>query len=397
MSPIRIDCRSYTGSAPCRFHKADGRSCDACGDYDPVRVRLLIVKLAATGDVLRTTSLLPAMARAYPGAHVTWITDPASAPVLAGHPLVDRLLTSDQCLPTLLVERFDAVHGLDAEHRSASLSTLATASRRTGFVLDEYARVVPATDAAVAWWLMGLDDRRKRSNRRSYQDLMYELCGLPGPLHRPYFAVPEPCRQRAAVRLDVWGAHRHAPLVGLNTGGGSRWAQKKWTPEGYAGFIARLRAVHPRAGVVVVGGPDERDLNARLLEAGREGVFDAGCDNSFADFAALVSSLDVLVTSDSLGLHTAQAVSTPVVAFAGPTSPWELETYDDGAVVYADDVECVACYRARCDKPVTCMERLAPEPVLDAVERLLAATGIRPASGLYGKLHHRSGLGTVGR
>jgi ADP-heptose:LPS heptosyltransferase len=108
-------------------------------------------------------------------------------------------------------------------------------------------------------------------------------------------------------------------------------------------------------------------------------VFDAGCRNSFADFAALIESLDLLVTSDSLALHAAQAVGTPVVVIVGPTAPWELEMFDDGAVMVADGLECIGCYRAACDKPVTCMERLAPKAVVTQVELLLQQRHGSPA------------------
>jgi ADP-heptose:LPS heptosyltransferase len=200
---------------------------------------------------------------------------------------------------------------------------------------------------------------------------MYELCELPGAVARPYFAVPEANRSRAAAFMRQGRLGEYPAVLGLNTGGGRRWAQKKWTVDGYEGFITLSRARHPETAIVLLGGPEEEELNARLMSAGPDGVFDAGCTNAFADFAALVGAMTVLVTSDSLGLHAALAVGTPVVVFVGPTAPWELEVYGDGAVVCADGVECLGCYRAACDKPVTCMERLDPQAVLRETERFL--------------------------
>jgi heptosyltransferase-2 len=369
MLPIRIDCRSYTGASPCRWHKQDGRSCAGCAEYDPIATRLVIVKLAAVGDVLRTTSLLPALRRAWPGAEVTWITEPAAVAVLEGHPLIDRIVTTESCLPVLLNEAFDAVYGLDADAASARLATLARTTRRLGYVCDSRGRVVPANDAATAWWLMGLDDRRKRENRRSYQDLMYDLCELTGPVERPRFIVPEASRRRASAFLHAHGIDAVRSVVALNTGGGRRWAQKKWTPDGYEAFIRLMRHRYPEDAVVLLGGPEEVALNARLTARAGGAVIDAGCANDFADFAALVEAAGVLVTSDSLGLHVATAVGTPAVVFAGPTAPWELELYGDGVVVHAD-VPCLGCYLSRCDRPVTCMEMLDPSRVVEAVEQV---------------------------
>jgi ADP-heptose:LPS heptosyltransferase len=377
MWPIKRDCRSYRASMPCAPHKHDGRTCGECTDYDPIRTRLLIVKLGAIGDVLRTTCLLPALRSRWQAAHITWITEPAAAPVLAGHPLIDRILSPAAAVPVLLVERFDAVYGLEADPPSAALAALARADTRAGFSCDDRGRVAPVNESAVAWWLMGLDDRRKRENRRTYQDLMLELCGVDGPAAPPSFSVPPVSRARAEAFRRERGLDLFRAVLGLNTGAGSRWAQKKWTPQAYARFMDRCRARHPDVAVVLLGGPDEVELNARLMAGAADGVFDGGCDNSFADFAALVQQLSLLVTPDSLGLHTAQAVGTPAVVFVGPTSPWELEMYGRGAVVHAAGVECLGCYLPVCDKPATCMERLEPEPVLAAAEPWLAAS---PAS-----------------
>ena len=372
MRLIHTDCRHYTGAAPCRPHKQDGRSCTKCADYDPIRSRLLIVKLGAAGDVLRTTALLPALAKKHGRPHITWITDPGSVPVLKGHPLIDRLLASDDCLPFLLSERFDAVYGLETDARSAALSALAPCERRFGYLADEHGRVLPAGQAGAHWWLMGVDDGVKRANRKTYQQLMAQVCELAGGVERPFFAIPPESRGRAATFIDENRLGTYQSVIGLNTGGGRRWAQKKWTRAGYADFLALARIRHPGTAIVLLGGPEEMELNASLLRCGIDGVFDGGCSNVFADFAALIERLDVLVTADSLALHTAQAVRTPVVVFVGPTSPYELEVYTDGAVVHAPDVPCLGCYRATCDKPVTCMERLDASLVLDAVEPLLA-------------------------
>ena len=74
-----IDCRHFTGSTPCDFHKLDGRCCDRCAEYERTTVRILIVKLAAAGDVLRTTCVLPALRAAWPGCQITWITEAHAA------------------------------------------------------------------------------------------------------------------------------------------------------------------------------------------------------------------------------------------------------------------------------------------------------------------------------
>ena len=61
--PIAYDCRHFLGDRPCAWHKREGLLC-TCEHYEPITQRVLIVKLDAMGDVLRTTALLPARLRA---------------------------------------------------------------------------------------------------------------------------------------------------------------------------------------------------------------------------------------------------------------------------------------------------------------------------------------------
>ena len=368
---MRIDCRQFNGSLPCAPHKRDGRECAACAEYEPIRHRLLIVKLAAAGDVLRTTCILPALRRAWSGAQITWVTERAAMPLLADNPLIDRVIARDDAIPRLLVERFDAGFGLDSDATGGALMAIARCRERAGFVLDKAGRVMPVNEAATIWWRMGTDDRLKRANRRTLPDLLYDICGLSGHPPRPQLSVPPATRQAIRDRFTAALAP-YGNVMLLNTGGGGRWAQKKWTPRHLLELVHLVRREQPGTAVLVAGGPEEIAVNTALLASIRDpGIIDAGCGNSLKEFAAIVELADLVVTSDSLALHMAAALSRPVVALVGPTSPWELEMYGTGEVVTAD-VPCLACYRPACDKPVTCMELLTPRRVYDACLRVAA-------------------------
>ena len=95
---LKTDCRHVRWDRPCAPHKKRGKGCASCDEYEPVRSRILIVKLAATGDVLRTTSFLPAIHEQWPGARVTWLTRKSAAGLFDGNPLVDEVLTADDAI-----------------------------------------------------------------------------------------------------------------------------------------------------------------------------------------------------------------------------------------------------------------------------------------------------------
>ena len=322
--------------------------------------------------MLRTTCVLPALRAAWPASQITWVTERSAIALLEGNPLIDRILPRDAATERLMVEQFDLVLGLDNDADGGALASLARCRERRGYGLDDRGRVLPANDGARTWWQMGLDDRLKRANRRTHSDLLHEVCGLPPTGAPPQFVVPaatqRAIRDRFAPRLATFGR-----TVLLNTGGGGRWPQKRWTQEHYLEFAGKMRREEPGTAVLIAGGPDEADANARLLAAlhADPGIIDGGCDKTIKEFGAMIELADLVVTADSLALHIATALSRPAVVFVGPTSPWELDLYGRGEVVAAD-VPCLACYRRECDRAVTCMDLLAPETIYAASVRVRA-------------------------
>jgi len=366
---IHIDCRHYEGHKPCSFHKQDGRLCEGCRDYDPIKTRVLVIKLAAIGDVLRTTSILPALRKKYAGSEVTWITKRNAAQLLAQNRLIDRLLeTEGNYLEFVRQEKFDVGICLDADSLSATIHSLTDCSVRYGFVADRNGQVQPANEFAREWWLMGLNDRLKKDNRKSYQQIMFEICDLPFAPSRPILDLDAESLQFGEAFAGKYKIDKSSRVAGINTGGGNRWQHKKWTLEGYVQLINALR--HAGVQVILFGGPEEIEFNNEIRRQVTDDVADAGCRNSLRQFAALINLVRVLFTPDSLGMHIAVALGKPVVVSVGPTSPWELDVYGKGEVIHSD-IECLVCYLARCDKAVNCMNTLTPQLVLEKIMKHL--------------------------
>ncbi len=63
---VHPDCRHFRGDLPCRPNKEHGYVCHNCSVYAPVQQRVLVVKLGAIGDVIRTTPLLRRLRQEYP-------------------------------------------------------------------------------------------------------------------------------------------------------------------------------------------------------------------------------------------------------------------------------------------------------------------------------------------
>jgi len=378
MSAIRSDCRHYRTSHPCAPHKSAMARCDDCREYDQIEERVLIVKLDAMGDVLRTTAVLPALKEKYPRAHVTWITRENAFGLLNGNRWIDRVLVAERnYLEFLLTEEFDVVIGVDADPLSASITTLARSQKKFGFVSNGRGGVRPLSASAESWWRLGLDDALKRANRATYGEWIYAICDLHPPVRRPQFEVHIDARSRVDEYL-----RRSAPpgtrFVLFNTGGSDRWREKRWKADHYSAMAGLVEQAHPGTAIVLVGGPAETELNRRL-KLDHPAFIDGGTDNTLQSFGALVAACDWVLTPDSLGYHLACAVGTPAVCMVGPTSPWELDLYECNFVLYAA-MDCIGCYLSQCPLTSTCMDKLTPARILHFIQQWQARTDAAPAA-----------------
>jgi heptosyltransferase-2 len=355
---------------PCTPHKLRGKVCSTCDEYDPVRSRILLVKLAAVGDVLRTTALLPAIHHRWPGAHVTWLTAPDAKEVLVGNNLVDDLLTSGDAFTAarLQQEDYDVVLCPDADPEAATFAGVARAGERHGFHRGRDGRIVASGEAAQHWLRMGLWDPMKKANKETYQALVARSLDVdPGRVGEPSLELdPDDSSAAEAFRggLDFAG-----PLVGLNTGGGGRWRHKQWTLDHQQSFLRTATAAG--RGVLLLGGLAELERHQALM-AGALGlpVFDSGNHNSIKRFAALMQLCSVVVTGDTLAVHVACARKVPVVVLFGPTSADEIELYGRGEKIQPEGLDCLVCYLPDCDVKPHCQARITAEMAWFAVERV---------------------------
>ncbi len=361
----RSDCRHYVGDRPCEW----GGPCDGCSHYSAMGRRILIVKLAAAGDVLRTTAVLPPLKRKYPESYIVWVTDAISAAFLEHNPYVDRVMPFGFASHVeLAAQRFDEVICLDKEQRAAAFAASVTADHRLGYGLTEWGTVLPISEGARYDFELGLSNQRKfHENVRSAPDIYCEVADLTYEADPYMLVLPEQSLEYA--REFLGGFAPEEPLIGLNVGAGGVFANKAWTAEGYAELARRV--VSDLGGTcIVLGGPDDRDRMARVVELSGGAALDGGT-HSLLDFSAIVAHMDAVVTGDTMALHIAVAVGVPVLAMFGPTVPQEIELYGRGRKLVSP-AECAPCYLRACDRSPSCMDRIEVDTVMDALRGVLA-------------------------
>jgi heptosyltransferase-2 len=333
---------------------------------------VLVIKLDAMGDVLRTTALLPPLAAAHPHAAIDWVTRPESIPLLDNNPyLADVIGYGPDAIVRLGATYYDRVINLDAGKVSAGLASLARGAKKDGYVLHERGYVVATNPAAREWLAMGTNDHFKKANTtRTYQEVMLGILGLAGAEHKYVLKLRPSEEQWAASYFNELGLSADRPVVGLNIGAGGRWELKKWRLDGFAELCDRLHARGCQ--LVLLGGKAEAGRNADLIAASNAPIIDAGTDHDLRRFTALAGRCDVMVTGDTLAMHVALALGRRVVVLFGPTSAPEIDLYGLGDKV-APTMDCLGCYKMSCDFVPNCMDLISTDMVEAAVVRQLDA------------------------
>lgn len=188
------------------------------------------------------------------------------------------------------------------------------------------------------------------------------------------FSLPPGDDGRLAVR-PVAAVRRAGPSVVLHPG--AAVTARRWPEPHFRRTAEILAAAGYR--VLVTGGPDERELTARV--AGSVAV-DLGGRTGFAELAGVLAGADAVVVGNTAAAHLAAAVGTPVVSLFAPVVPavrWR--PYRVAQVLLGDQGAACRDTRAReCPVPGhPCLAAVAPEQVVEAVARLTAGCAAVPA------------------
>jgi len=249
-------------------------------------VQTLIVKLNATGDVVRTTALL----RSLEGP-ITWITARGNLPLLQGTRDDLRVFAWDE-REQAADARYDLAINLEDEVETARFVHRMQPARVFGAMLADDS--VTYSDDARDWFDMSLisrfgrqrADELKLANRRSYQEMIFAGLGL--TFSGQAYVLPRP------TPTDLHGDVAVAPVAG------PVWPMKNWAH--YDALQRRLEAAGLRVNVL----PRRTSLLEHLGD---------------------IANHRCLVGGDSLPMHLALGLGVPCVTIFNCTSPWEIHDY----------------------------------------------------------------------
>src|SRR3989338_1411314 len=316
-------------------------------------MKILIIKLGAIGDVIRTTSILSGLKKKH-NCDIDWATKKESYDILKNDRLVKNIyLINDEIKDKLKKKKYDLVISLDDEGEACGLASYIAPNNIIGAYLENGAKVYTADSSL--WFDMGLisrfgkqkADEMKAKNKLTYQEIMYKILDLDYKKQEPILSLNKKELDFGKRFAKKHGIKNSDLVIGINTGAGGRWQDKKLSEEKTAKLIDSLNKQIKNIKIILFGGPEEAERNKEIKKIAKTNVIDAGCGNSLMEFASLVNLCKVLVTSDSLALHIGVALKKKIVVFFYVTSANEIELYGRGIKIIGKGKDCCS-YKPRC-------------------------------------------------
>ena len=329
MAKWNTKCRFFNEKYACDTLSSEGyKDCDECKFTQEYSKKILIIKLGAMGDVLRTTSILPALRKKY-GENILiyWMTNSESVEVIQDNYLIDKILLYN--LENVLLiqqEKFDILFTLEIDTPATLLATLVDADEKFGFFFDNGVTFC-FNQGAEAYLETAFLNHIKIKNRRTYQNLIFEACELPYTLEKPIFNVHEKYSKFAEEFMKNNNLSKEDNIIGINIGSADRWESKFWDIEKVKDLI---RKISNKYKIIVLAGPNEVEKQKKLIDDFKnEGIFliTNNPNNFLNEFAAVVNLCGVVVCGDTMVLHLASTLNKKTIALFFSTSPWEVEDY----------------------------------------------------------------------
>lgn len=295
--------------------------------------KTLIIKIGATGDVVRTTPLLHSLE-----GEIHWLTSEYNAAILPGDcQKLTNVFSLEKDAGSVARYQYDLVLSMDEDPVVASLLPQLHTNQLSGIFIN--GKTAGYTKESSGWFDMSLvsllgkqkADQLKFTNRKTYQELIFEMT------RQKFAGQPYWINNPAANKINN--------MVGIEKRTGSRWQGKAWW--GY-------------------------DLVAEELQ--RQGYtirFFGQCD-TLEEYTTNIGNCGFIIAGDTLAMHIALSYNLPTVGIFTCTAPWEIYDYGSLQKVVSPLLEKSFYQR----QPVAmAIEAVTIEMVMEAFSRLVHATG----------------------
>ena len=360
--------------------------------------KIIVAKLIGMGSILQATPLLNALRRHYPRAKITFFTLRSNRELLERLSCVDEILVLDdrnvfamaattlRAIAAMILLRADWYFDLEVYSAFASLLALWAVTRnRIGFYRYSTA------------FKKGIYTHLVYFNTRMPVRYLYLQLGRVAGVPAGQSSLTGPVRVDDADRESIrrllsqsatW--QPQAPYIVVNPNASDLLLERRWPASHSIAALERLAELGHQ--VVLMGAKNELPYVESLFDAlsanARSRVVNTAGRLTLGELLALLEGAACVLTNDTGPMHMSIALQRPTVCLFGPANPEHYGQNLPQVEIFYGRVFCSPClYEADeppCNGNNICMQRIEPEPVVEAVARLAQSTS-------YTKLSERTG------
>ena len=335
---------------------------------------ILVLRFSSIGDIIQTTSVVGSLKCAFPDASIDFMTLSKYAPLLEGHPHINK------------------VHALDINARYMSL-------KRVGFEMETmgYDLAIDLHNTTRSRIIRKAMVKTKTVSIKKPRWVRFKLFALHWNEFSDNFSVRtwlnEPLKSflkkdmiQSKTELFIsntekFNARSLIKSKGINSSyfviaPGAAWSQKRWLADRYATVINQCIRDYGLSPVLIGG---SRDAICDLIKNTTSSkVVDLHGKTNLRESLAIVSQAKFVLGSDTGFIHAGEALKVPAITLLGPTSRQTgAGIFNKGSqVVEQSELWCrpcsqngsIPCYR----KEQYCMTGIRTEDVIDAVGRVVS-------------------------
>lgn len=347
--------------------------------------KVLILRLSAVGDVVRTLPAVKALKEHIPSSSITWIVEEPSQALLESQPEIDEVILFPRkrwtkglksfkgmgrtireawgFLADLRKKRFDVVFDFHGLLKSGLLSFFSGSPIRIGydrksthegnFLFSNRKVKLPKEKIS-----------RFQRNLTLLKGMGLEVREVGGRLY-----IPSEDREYVASFFNKISTPLKRPFIAIHPGTSPKTTYKRWMSDRYAQLADRLIS-ELKATVVFTWGPEELEWVEGIRREMKEPSILGPRTESLTQLGEVFRGCDVYIGGDTGPMHIASLMEIPVVVIYGPTDPIVNEPLRHHIKVIKE-VGCNPCRKRSC-KELTCLKMVTVDDVFKATKEILS-------------------------
>lgn len=333
------------------------------------RLKILIVRLSAIGDVVHSLPILHALRKKFPDAYIAWAVEKRCSDLLINNPLLDKIYLfprkkwnkeSLELVKEIRKENFDIAIDMQELLKSGLITFLSGAKRR----------IAHAGTRELAH--LFVNEKLKAHDNFDPNKLIIErylepAAHLGAPVDEVVFPLP-PLDNSIKNKVNKLLTAVNKEIIIFSPA--TIWPTKHWLESYWAQLLDKLQGKYS---VVFIGSEKDNELINRITaQANTNNYLNLAGKTSLLELVEVFNRAKYVIAPDTGPAHIANATQMPsVIMLFGPTGVNRTPPYGEKHSALAVNLPCQPCFERKCprkDCPNECMKLLTPDMVVERIK-----------------------------